>query len=343
MMAAESSRFQGRWRDGASAAEVLVDLERDGDMLVIRREQEIARVALDAIVADAPLPGVARLLALPDGAQVETDNHDAVAALFPPRNPIDAGAFRLESSWPAALSAIPVIAGVAWLFVAVLMPLAADPVARMISPRIELAMGEQVLATLDHTVLKPSRLDPDTQDEVERQFREFVAGEPREQDYELVFRSGAMGPNAFALPGGIVVVTDDMVKLADSEGELMAVLAHEIGHLRSRHALRLVLQDSGVVVLVTALAGDAVSMTFLAAALPTALLQSHYSRQFEAEADDYAFAHLKRHGYSPQLFAEMMRRLQQASKSSGQEGGVLQYFSTHPLTEERIQRAEAQK
>jgi predicted Zn-dependent protease len=223
------------------------------------------------------------------------------------------------------------------------MPLAADPVARLISPRIELAMGEQALATLDHTVLKASKLDPDTQDEVERQFREFIAGEPGEENYDLVFRSGALGPNAFALPGGIIVVTDDMVKLADNEGELMAVLAHEIGHLRGRHALRLVLQDSGVIVLVTALAGDAVSMTFLAAALPTALLQSHYSRQFEAEADDYAFAHLKRHGYSPQLFADMMRRLQQVSKSPDQEGGVLQYFSTHPLTQERIERAEAQR
>jgi predicted Zn-dependent protease len=339
----EALRFQGHWRDGAIAADVPVDVERDGDMLVIRGEQEIARVALAAVVPDAPLPGVARLLALPGGAQIATDDREAVAALFSPRNRIDATAFRLESSWPAALSAIPVIAGVAWLFVAVLMPLAAGPVARMISPKVELAMGEQALATLDRTVLKPSQLDSDTQDEVERQFRQFIAGEPREQDYELVFRSGAMGPNAFALPGGIIVVTDDMVKLADNEGELMAVLAHEIGHLRGRHALRLVLQDSGVVVLVTALAGDAVSMTFLAAALPTALLQSHYSRQFEAEADDYAFAHLKRHGYSPQLFADMMRRLQQASKSSGQEGGLLQYFSSHPLTEERIERAEAQK
>jgi predicted Zn-dependent protease len=199
------------------------------------------------------------------------------------------------------------------------------------------------LATLDRIALKPSKLDTDKQVEVEERFRDFIAGEPGEEKYELVFRSGSVGPNAFALPGGIIVVTDDMVNLAAGDGELMAVLAHEIGHALGRHALRLVLQDSGVAVLVTALAGDAVSMTFLAAALPTALLQSHYSRQFEAEADAYAFAHLKRHGYSPQLFADMMRRLQQASKSSDQEGGVLQYFSTHPLTEERIERAEAQK
>jgi predicted Zn-dependent protease len=342
-MSPEALRFHGRFRDGSIAAEVPVDVERDGEALVITGEAKVLRVAFATVVADAPLPGVPRLLALPGGGQIETGDRDVVAALFPPKNRIDAAAFWLESRWAAALAAIPVIAGVTWLFVAVVMPLAADPVARLISPRVELAIGTQALATLDRIALKPSKLDPDTQDEVERRFRQFIAGEPGEENYELVFRSGTMGPNAFALPGGIIVVTDDMVKLAANEGELMAVLAHEIGHLRGRHALRLILQDSGVVVLVTALAGDAVSMTFLAAALPTALLQSHYSRQFEAEADEYAFAHLKRHGYSPQLFANMMRRLQQASRSSGKDGGVLQYFGTHPLTEERIKRAEAQR
>ena len=88
------------------------------------------------------------------------------------------------------------------------------------------------------------------------------------------------------------------------------MLAHEIGHVRGRHAMRLVLQSSGVAVLLTALAGDAVGVTFLAVALPTMLLQSGYSRQFEAEADDYAFAHMKRHGVSPQAFADVMRRLE---------------------------------
>ncbi len=336
-------RFHGRFRDGATAAEVPVDVERDGEELVITGEEKVLRVAIAAVVADAPLPGVPRVLALPDGGQIETGNRDAVAALFPLRNRIDAAAFWLESRWAMALSAIPVIAGVTWLFVVVLMPLAAEPVARTISPKVELVVGKQALDTLDRIALKPSRLDPETRDELQDRFEELLKGEPGEEKYELVFRGGVVGPNAFALPGGIIVVTDDMVKLAANEGELMAVLAHEIGHVRGKHALRLILQDSGVVVLVTALAGDAVSMTFLAAALPTALLQSHYSRQFEAEADEYAFAHLKRHGYSPQVFADMMGRMQRADRHAAGEGGVLQYFSTHPLTDERIERARAQR
>jgi len=342
-MTSEALRFQGRFRDGSSAAELPVDVERDGEDLVITGREKVVRVTLAAVVADAPLPGVPRMLALPDGARIETGDHDAVTMLFPPKSHIDAAAFWLESRWTAALGAIPVIAGLTWLVVAVVLPLGADPVARMISPRIESAIGQQSLAALDRLALKPSTLDADTQDQIEQRFRQFVAGEPGEENYVLLFRGGALGPNALALPGGMIVVTDDMVRLAPNEGDLMAVLAHEIGHVQGRHALRLILQDSGVVVLIAALAGDAVSMSVLAAALPTALLQSHYSRQFEEEADEYAFAHLRRHGYSPQLFADMMRRLQQADARAAGEGGVLRYFSTHPLTEERIQRAEAQR
>jgi len=342
-MISETLRFQGRLRDGATAAERPVDIERDGEDLVITGEDKVLRVTLATVVADARLPGVPRMLALPDGARIETGDHDAVALLFPPKSRIDAAAFWLESRWAAALGTIPVIAGLTWLFVAIVLPLGAGPVAQMISPRIENAIGRQSLAALDRVALNPSALDADTQEKIERRFRQFVAGEPGEENYVLVFRSGALGPNALALPGGIIIVTDDMVHLAPNEDELLAVLAHEIGHVQGRHALRLILQDSGVVVLIAALAGDAVSMSVLAAALPTALLQSHYSRQFEEEADEYAFAHLRRHGYSPQLFADMMRRLQQADRRPAGEGGVLRYFSTHPLTEERIQRAEAQR
>jgi predicted Zn-dependent protease len=335
-------RFDARLRDGSAAIEIPVAVDADEASLVITWAAETRRVDRAAVHPDAPLPGVARTLSLPDGSELETDDREVVAALFPPRSLIDAAAYWLESRWLAALAAIPVIAVVAWLIVGVLLPLAADPVARMVSPRIEAAMGRQTLATLDRIALAPSRLDADVRGRIEREFSAFTSGEAGEDKYEVVFRSGRIGPNALALPGGIIVVTDEMVRIAAKDDELLAVLAHEIGHVRGRHALRLILQDSGVVVLVTALAGDAASMTFLAAALPTVLLQAHYSRNFEAEADGYAFAQLKRHGISPQAFADILRRLQRSEREE-KRAGALRYFSTHPLTEERIQRAEAQR
>ena len=91
------------------------------------------------------------------------------------------------------------------------------------------------------------------------------------------------------------------------------------------------------------LAGDAVGTTILAAALPAVLLRTRYSRQFEVEADDYAFAMLKRHGQSPQAFADLLRRLSLIEPETGDSHSLRRYLSTHPATEERIQHAEEQR
>ena len=135
-------------------------------------------------------------------------------------------------------------------------------------------------------------------------------------------------------------MTDALVKLARNDDQISAVLAHEIGHVRHRHGLRMSLQAAGLAALAAALFGDATSITSLATMLPTALLQNGYSRELEAEADDYAFQRLKEIGLSPKAFAEIMLLLEKDHKRrSG--GESKDYFSTHPATAKRIERALA--
>ena len=142
---------------------------------------------------------------------------------------------------------------------------------------------------------------------------------------------------------------DDLVKLAQNDQQITSVLAHEIGHVRFRHGLRLALQGAGVAALVAALAGDAVTMTKLAVALPTLLLQNGYSREFETEADTYAFMRMKAIGLAPAHFADMMELLekrrdagkgkQDKDATPVETAGSQDYLSTHPASAERIQRA----
>lgn len=334
--------FDGVLHDGRTATAVPVRVEEQGDDIAICDGTVTARVPRAAVVADAPIPGVPRVLRLPDGERIESEEHAAVAALWPERGIVARAAYAVETRWWAVFTGIAITAGCIWLVVAVLLPLGADPLARSISPEVERYMGEQALKSLDKTVMKPSQLSADEQEEWEDKFDAFVEGEKGEEKYAVVFRH-AGGPNAFALPGGTIVITDEMVDAVGSDDELLAVLAHEIGHVRGRHAMRLVLQSSGIAVLMTALAGDAAGVTFLAAALPTMLLQSGYSRQFEAEADDYAFAHLKRHGVSPQAFADVMRRLEKETGGPRDDSAVMHYLGSHPSSAERIRRAEEAK
>ena len=334
--------FEGVLFDGVRAAGLPVQVHAQGDEVLIASAIEEPRsVARDQIIADAPIPGVPRLLRLPGGELIQTDAHEAVASLWPPKDFISRTAFAIESRWWAALAGLVVTAGAVWLIVAFVLPLAAEPVSRRISPAVEAFMGQQTLEILDRTIFGPSTLTEEKTDELEEKYTRFVDGEDA-QSYRLAFRHAGM-PNALALPGGIIVVTDEMVLATENDAEFLAVVAHEIGHVRGHHAMRLVLQSSGLAVLMTALAGDAVGTTILAAALPAILLKTKYSRQFESEADDYAFAMLKRHGQSPQAFADMMRRLRLRKDAKEEPDALLQYLSTHPATAERIQRAEQQR
>ena len=308
-------------------------------------------VALADIHVDARVGDTRRTLSLPSGAQLQTDDHAALAALFPRANRFEAWVQGLEHRWGYALAALAVTAGFTWWCVTYGLPLAARVVAGFVPVNIEAKLGEQTLNALDQSLCTPSALDAGRKQAVQKSFGALTAGLNGGYNYRLEFRAcGRVGPNAFALPGGAIVITDALVELAQNDRQITAVLAHEVGHVRHRHGLRLALQGAGAAALIAALAGDAVSITNLAVILPTALLQSGYSRDLEYEADTYAFQRLQEVGLSPKHFAEIMTLLEehrnkkrgpQSGDKAASSSGALDYLSTHPVTAERIERALA--
>ena len=100
---------------------------------------------------------------------------------------------------------------------------------------------------------------------IAREVRRVARAAGLDEQPRLEFRTiPDLGANAFALPSGIVVVTDDLVASAASDEELLAVLAHELGHIQHRHALRGVLQTSIIPLLLAAITGDPASVSALA-------------------------------------------------------------------------------
>jgi len=149
----------------------------------------------------------------------------------------------------------------------------------------------------------------------------------------LVFRfSKKIGPNAFALPDGTIIMTDQLVLLSHNNEELLSILAHEIGHIKHRHALRMVFQNSAVFIIITTITGDATTASGMVSTLPTMLVESSFSRELEAQADDYAMFVMKKTHIDLHYFADIMARLSQGEKGSDVE----EYFSSHPITASRI-------
>ena len=140
--------FEGVLFDGVRASGLPVQVEAQGDEVLIATAIEPRRsVARNQIIADAPIPGVPRLLRLPGGELIQTDAYEAVASLWPPKDFISRAAFAFESRWWAAVTGLVLTAGMVWLIVAFVLPLAAEPASRRISPAVEAFMGTATSAS----------------------------------------------------------------------------------------------------------------------------------------------------------------------------------------------------
>lgn len=333
------NEIRGLWFDGRDSRPRPAVLSKPvADVVRLVSDQETFDSPLDTLTISPRLGSTPRVVRIPGRGQVECPDTPSLDRWFSPPSRIEAIADWLERRRTAALSAAAVTVIGVIAFVKIGLPWAAERLAPQVPAVVEQTMSRQVLALLDRIHMQPSRLASERQRGLRRKFRELVADLPRERDMRLEFRHAPeIGPNAFALPDGLIVMTDELVALAKSDDEIVAVLAHEAGHHEHRHALRQTLESSGILVLTGLLFGD-VSGSSLTVALPVVLLETGFSRGHEQEADDFALRILKRRGKSPQAFADILRRL---SKEHGiDDSGPIGYVSTHPPSRERIVRAE---
>ena len=224
------------------------------------------------------------------------------------------------------------------------VPAAADTTARFLPAYFDDQVGRRVLTELDRHWLRPSRLTWLQRRTVFVRFANAVNTSlakralPQLTEFDLEFREGGprFGPNALALPGGTLIVTDELVQLLEDQPDaLVGVLGHELGHVKHRHGMRLTLRAGAAGLAAGALVGD---FSIVLATAPALLARQSYSRDFEREADDYARTLLRGAGIDPAVMVAFFERLQQYRKDRGEDegGGFAAAFASHPADEERI-------
>ena len=228
------------------------------------------------------------------------------------------------------------------------LPAASHLIANNLPISVDEALGKGALEQLDEMIFEPSKLDAEVQIQIIGLFADLL--DEKDRDYHLVFRnSTTIGANAFALPDGTIVMTDQMVALVDDYKQLSGILLHEIAHIKHRHALESLIQHAGTATVATAITGDVSLASSLIIFLPTVLLESNYSRQAETESDTYALEKMQSKGIPTEYFSLVMEKLmaQQYEKNEPSENSgerkehsdlLTDYFSTHPPTQERIDR-----
>jgi len=147
--------------------------------------------------------------------------------------------------------------------------------------------------------------------------------------------------NAFALPGGFFFVNSGLILKADTEAELAGVMAHEIAHVAARHGTRQATRGE-IAQLAT------IPLIFMggwtgygirqaaSVAIPVGFLR--FSRGFESEADLLGLEYMYKSGYDPGAFVDFFEKIQSLEKKK--PGTMAKVFSTHPLTDDRIQTSQ---
>ncbi|THB72853.1 MAG: peptidase M48 Ste24p [Desulfobulbaceae bacterium] len=252
----------------------------------------------------------------------------------------------LESKFRYVLIALILFVVGAFGFVRYGIPTTASVIAMNLPQDLLEVAGSQTMSALDRILLKSSKLDPQKKDEVLDHFERTINHYP-ELNLDVIFRDGGkIGANAFALPDGRIVFTDQLINLATDQDQLLAILIHEIGHIYHRHGLKRLIQNSILTFGIYSLTGDASGVSELFLGLPVILTELGYSRKFETEADTFTLEQMNRLGLEPYHFADILLKIEYqeiAAKKDAEAAeqamdGWLGYLSTHPATKDRIKR-----
>lgn len=169
----------------------------------------------------------------------------------------------------------------------------------------------------------------DAQSKIAQQFFDSLRFESSYPIRVHVVKSNEL--NAFAMPGGHIVVYDCIIRTMKSSNELAGLLAHEFSHINKHHSTRTLIQMAGTYGLLSLLVGDVSGIASLIVLNANELLNMSYSRSFEQEADREGVKLLVQRGIDPQGMIQLLKGLKLAETTV-----VPQFLSTHPLTDARI-------
>ncbi|MGH8530894.1 MAG: M48 family metallopeptidase [Nevskiales bacterium] len=324
--------------DGRSAKRHRVELATDGRRLLVQGQGIVRAASLAELKVSERLGSAPRRIGFADGAYCEVSDLAVLGRLLRRLGHRDGLVDRWQRSWGVALFCLALAAGTVFAGYFWGLPWTAARVAEQLPPLVVKTLSEQSLRLFDGELLKPSKLAPARIEQLKRGFAGFKFPHDRRISARILFRSSPeMGPNAFALPDGTIVLLDELVQLADHDEQIYAVLGHELGHVYHRHGLKLLVQSTLAGAFFAWWFGD---MNSLVAAAPTVLLQARYSRGLEQEADAYAVTWLQRNSLQPARLAELLERLSRALAERG-DSSWLDYLASHPASRERIQALRA--
>ena len=336
--------------DGKSAKAQSAKIAIQNDHIAIFRDEgEPIRHPIAHARIDEAFKGTAQRIDLGGGALLEVKDSAALQIELDRVGKRLSVVQHAQNSWVWVAGCLVALLGVIVAGYLYVIPFASKHVASWLPETVDRALGDQAWPLIEAQMFKPSTLPLERQKTIRDRYNQLTKQLKDAPPYELLFRASSIGPNAIAIPGGRLVMTDELVALSKNDDALMGVLLHELGHIKYRHSMRNVIQAAAVTAVISVWLGDVSS---LVTAVPTALASMKYSRDLETEADDFAITSMRALKIPGQATADLFRELEQARpdkdskeakqakppRSNDAPSASESVFSSHPVTRERIKK-----
>ncbi len=283
------------------------------------------------------LGAVDRRIELDDGSVFVTKDNDSVDQLNRAKGGWFSQVSKIEVLHPRLIAFLLAIILLVVGFIRYGIPVAARVAVWATPPEAIVLIDNSALSTIDRILTRPSKLPEERREKLKAGFQDLIGKSETGVKAKLLFRDGyRLGANAFALPAGTIVLTDQLAKIATDE-ELVAVFAHELSHVKNYHGLQQLYRSLGFAALVTVISGDLGGVMEEVIGGGGLMIAMAASREMELEADAEAVALLKKAGRDPgglgraldKLYRQMCgEKFQIACEETG-------WFSSHPGGEER--------
>lgn len=338
-----SDTLKGRYyRDGASVS-VQADLhDVDGALYLVQEGSDKKIHVQMESVADR-LGNVPRKIYLSGDSVFECTDNDAVDRFFKRDTHFFSRMTKAEGSWKFV--AVATVATFICLFGLYRygLPAAAHVAANATPAGVVEAMDASTFKSVDQLLFEESTLSNERKTELTKIFDELVmlSGQTN-PPMTLNFRDGGkLGANAIALPGGTIILTDQLEALAESDDELAGVLAHEIGHVEHQHSLRQIYRALGLAFMIGVIGGDSGQVVEDVVANAALLDTFSYSRAFETESDIHSVEIMIKAGRDPMAFVDLLDKILKANDIDPEKSET-GWLSSHPGNKDRRASVQAQ-
>ena len=248
--------------------------------------------------------------------------------------------FRLKSVIIILLTIIVLVIGYRFLFISF-----SSTLVYLFPHNWEKKIGESTYKTLSSTILEKSQIPEKRRTDIKEKSQKIFKHSELYNYPEIKFnKSTILGPNALALPGGPIIITDDLIKLLKEDELILSVIAHEIAHIRDRHSLQQIIEIAGLSSIAWMIFGLDESILEEIVFIGINIWGLKKSRDLERDADIIALKLLEKSGMPKKSFILAIEKLtkhycieSKLEKSVCMSEVKSGWLSTHPTGAERLE------